>query len=85
MVTLREASTRLMMNLELLEAAPEENRSASELPAGPAPVCTSTGTAGGEDRSLPAQGPQGGEEEPSAASWARDTQVTSPHHLGPSL
>ena len=74
-----------MLTLELLEATPDENRSSSELLGGPAPVCTSTGIARGEDRFLPAQDPQGGEEEPSAASWARDTQVTSPHHLGPSL
>ena len=74
-----------MLNLELLEAAPDENKSTSELLADPAPVNKSVENVGGEDRSLPAQGPQGGEEEPSAASWARDTQVTSPHHLGPSL
>ncbi|XP_060989327.1 ATP-binding cassette sub-family C member 4-like [Dama dama] len=39
-----------------------------------------TGTAGGEDRSLPAQGPQGGEEEPEASAWTRDAETTSPGH-----
>ena len=40
------------------------------------------GTAGGEDRSLPAQGLQGGEEEPETSAWTRDTETTSPGHQG---
>ena len=47
-------------------------------------MCTFSGTAGGEDRSLPAQGPQGGEEEPEASAWARDTEAASPGRQGPS-
>ena len=55
---------------EHLPVTPNKNRTAGELPAPLAPVCTSTGTVGGEDRSLPARGPQGGEEEPEASAWA---------------
>ena len=40
------------------------------------------GTTGEEDRSLPAQGLQGGEEEPETSAWTRDTKTTSPGHQG---
>ena len=53
--------------------------------SGPAPLYTSKGNVGGEDRSPPAQGPQGGEEEPEVSAWTRDTENTSPGHYGFSL
>ena len=40
------------------------------------------GTESGEDRSLPAQGPQGGKEGPETSAWTRDTETTSPGHQG---
>ena len=43
------------------------------------------GTLGEENRSLPAWGPQGGEEGPKDSSWTRDTETTSPGHQGFSL
>ena len=38
-----------------------------------------------ENRSPPAWGPQGGEEDPKDSSWTRDTETTSPGHQGFSL
>ena len=38
-----------------------------------------------ENRSLPARGPQGGEEGPEDFSWTRDTETTSLGHQGFSL
>ena len=38
-----------------------------------------------ENRSLPAWGPQGGEEDLKDSSWTRDTETTSPGHQGFSL
>ena len=43
------------------------------------------GTAGGEDRSLPAQGPQSGEEKPEVFAWTKDSENTSPGHRDFSL
>ena len=63
--------------VEHLPVTPNYNRTAGELPAPLAPVCTSIGTAGGEDRFPQAQGSQGGEEEPEVSAWARDTETTS--------
>ena len=53
--------------------------------SGPSPLYTSKGNVGGEDRFLPVQGPQGGEEEPEVSAWTRDTENTSPRHHGFSL
>ena len=53
--------------------------------SGPAPLYTSKGNGSGEDRSPSAQGPQGGEEEPEASAWTRDTENTSPGYWGFSL
>ena len=48
--------------------------------SGPTPLYTSKGNVGGEDRSPPAQGPQGGEEGPEVSAWKRDTEKTSEGH-----
>ena len=53
--------------------------------SGPAPLYISKGNVGGEDRSLPAQGPQSGEEKPEVFAWTKDSENTSPGHRDFSL
>ena len=77
---LEETNTRLSLNVKLLQVTPNYNRTASEFLACLAPVCTSTGTTGGEDRTLPAQGPQSREEEPESSACTRDTETIFPGH-----
>ena len=63
-----------------LAGHPWLEQNSQRVPGTLAPVCTSMGTLGEENRSLPAWGPQGGEEGPKDSSWTRDTETTSPGH-----